>query len=267
MAINPNEDTEFNEALRKHGILPPREPTPPTPSPPASPTLEERLENFSIKELQEIGEDANDDEVERYVQEMRAKRIAEMKHEARLGKFGEVIPISREDYTREVTEASEVDEVGDEKKSGTAVVLFLYKDGIPRSDLTFKHVRTLAARYKRTKFVSIVGDKCIENLPDTRVPMFICYKKGKIICQITSWGADKEPQIEGLEALLILHGVLEPPERFPTRRSNDDEDEDDLDSEDESSRIRSGSAKTNVSQKNVRNAAKTNDDDDSDFDI
>jgi hypothetical protein len=40
-----------------------------------------------------------------------------------------VYPISREDYTREVTEASGVDEFDDNTGNGTGVVCFLYKDG------------------------------------------------------------------------------------------------------------------------------------------
>ena len=38
-------------------------------------------------------------------------------------------PIGREDYTREVSEASEVDEDDDKDGKGTGVVCFLYKDG------------------------------------------------------------------------------------------------------------------------------------------
>lgn len=66
-----------------------------------------------------------------------------------------------------------------------------------RSDRAFEHVRILAQRHPRTKFVSIVGTKCIENLPDSRVPMFIIYRKGDIRNQIVAWGADRERRIEG----------------------------------------------------------------------
>lgn len=44
-------------------------------------------------------------------------------------RFGRVYPISREDYTREITDASQVNEEGDEQQRGTGVVVFLYKDG------------------------------------------------------------------------------------------------------------------------------------------
>jgi len=68
---------------------------------------------------------------------------------------------------------------------------------LPRSDRAFQHMHTLAQRYARTKFVSIVGNKCIPDLPDSRVPMIIIYRKGEIRQQLIAWGADHERRIEG----------------------------------------------------------------------
>jgi hypothetical protein len=68
---------------------------------------------------------------------------------------------------------------------------------LPRSERAFEHIRSLAQRYSRTKFVSIVGDKCLPNLPDSRVPMIIVYRKGDIRNQIIAWGADRERRLEG----------------------------------------------------------------------
>lgn len=68
---------------------------------------------------------------------------------------------------------------------------------IPHSERAAEHVRTLAQRHPHTKFVSIVGDKCIPNLPDVRLPMFIIYRKGEVLNQLVAWGADRERKIEG----------------------------------------------------------------------
>ena len=46
-----------------------------------------------------------------------------------MARFGQVYPIAREDYTREITDASKVNEAGDAIERGTGVVVFLYKDG------------------------------------------------------------------------------------------------------------------------------------------
>jgi hypothetical protein len=118
-----------DEALRKHGILPPRESTPPSPSPPSSPTLEDILGDLTPAELQKLGEDVQDDAVERQIAQRRAQRLVEERLEAQRRRFGTVIPIGRDDYTREVTEASKEDEPGDVEARGTGVVCFLYKDG------------------------------------------------------------------------------------------------------------------------------------------
>ncbi|KDR81906.1 hypothetical protein GALMADRAFT_58747 [Galerina marginata CBS 339.88] len=201
MAVNPNEDTEFNDALRKHGIIPPKETTPPSPSPPPSPTLDDVLNEFTAKELLELGEDAPDDETERLIALHRRQRLAEERKDQSRARFGDVYPIGRDDYTREITEASKIDEEDDDNELGTGVVCFLYKDGLPRSDRAFQHIRGLAKRYPRTKFVSIVGDKCIPNLPDSRVPMFIVYRKGDIRQQIVAWGADRDRRLEGAKSV------------------------------------------------------------------
>ncbi|KXN82616.1 Phosducin-like protein 3 [Leucoagaricus sp. SymC.cos] len=265
MAVNPNEDTEFNDALRKHGILPPRPKTPPSPSPPPSPSLEERLDDLDDAELLELEEEVKDDEMERRIREYHEQRLGDQREEALRARFGRVYPIGREDYTREVTDASKINEPDEEEEPGTGVVCFLYKDGIPRSDRTFQHVRTLARKYPRTKFVSIVGDKCIPNLPDARVPMLIIYRSGDIKNQIVSWGADRERSLEELEAMLIMSTAIDSPGRQPpgNRRNRDDESEDEDD--EESSRMRSKVTRTNTStQKNVRSSR---DDSDSDFEF
>jgi len=186
-------------------------------------------------------------------------------------RFGRVYPIGREDYTREVTEASMVNLDSDSKELGTGVVCLLYKDGIPHSDRTFEHIRTLATRYPRTKFVSIVGDKCIPNLPDTRIPMIIVYRKGDIRNQVVAWGADRERRVEELEALLMVCGAVDLPERRQPgegHNSNDDSSDEDIDDDDPSSRMRSAATSSNArSTKNVRGRAKNGDDSDSDFDF
>ncbi|KAF8894756.1 thioredoxin-like protein [Infundibulicybe gibba] len=269
MSINPDEDTEFNDALRKHGILPPREPTPPSPPPPPSPTFDDLLNDFTPSELLEISEDAPDDEAQRMIAAYRQQRIKDERKMDKKACFGRVYPIGREDYTREVTEASTIDEDDDDKERGTGVICFLYKDGMPRSERAFEHVRTLAARYPRSKFVSIIGDKCIPNLPDTRVPMFIIYRKGEIRNQVVAWGADRERRIEELEALLIVTGAVDPPERRPPGdRHSDSEDESEEEDIDASSRMRSAATSTNGrAKRNVRGPQRKVEDSDSDFDF
>ncbi|KAJ6621351.1 thioredoxin-like protein [Mycena sp. CBHHK59/15] len=242
--------------------------TAPSPSPPPSPTFDDLLNDFTPAELQELGEDALDDDAERAIGAYRRQRLADERAEGKKARFGRVYPIGREDYTREVTEASDVDEEDEEDAQGTGVVCFLYKDGIPRSDRTFTHMRTLAARHPRTKFVSIVGDKCIPNLPDSRIPMIIVYKKGEILNQVVAWGADRDRSLDELEILLIVTGAIIPPERLPEDKKNRSDDDESESDDEPASRMRSAVTSTNGrTAKNIRGPAKKADDSDSDFDF
>ncbi|OCB86561.1 thioredoxin-like protein [Sanghuangporus baumii] len=254
MAINADEDTEFNDALRKHGILPPKPEAPRTPSPPLSPTLEELLQDFEPDQIRERAEEARNDDEARAIEAYRRKRIAEIQQEQRRARFGRVYPIGRDDYTREVTEASKIDEEGEEMvNKGTGVVCFLYKDGHVPSERAFNYIRTLASRHPRTKFVSIVGDKCIPNYPDRHLPTFFIYRKGEIVNQQVAWGADRERGLEELEALLNV--------------AENDEDND-LSDDAYGEFSRSSVAKANIgAPKNIRDSARENDDSDSDFDL
>ncbi|KAF7370726.1 Thioredoxin-like protein [Mycena sanguinolenta] len=259
---------------------------------PLPPTFDDLLEDFTPAELRELADDAADDDAERAIHAYARQREAEERTAGKLARFGRVYPIGREDYTREVTEASSVDEPGagasgdqddddedDEdgakkgKGQGTGVVCFLYKDGQPASERTFTHIRTLAARHPRTKFVSIVGDKCIPNLPDSRVPMIIVYRKGEIRHQVMSWGADRERTIDELEILLLVTGAIIPPERLPPKEKKDDDSEDEDSDFADDSRKRSAATSTNGrTTKNIRGPAQSKskkkaDDSDSDFDF
>lgn len=43
-----------------------------------------------------------------------------------------------------------------------------------------EHLRTLAQRYRATKFLNIVGDQCIPNYPDRNQPTLLVYGEGDI---------------------------------------------------------------------------------------
>jgi hypothetical protein len=75
-----------------------------------------------------------DSETERLILAFREQRLKDLKKEERKGRFGSVLPISRDEYNREVTEASKVDDRdehddGDDEIEGTGVVCFLFKEG------------------------------------------------------------------------------------------------------------------------------------------
>ncbi|KAG1869033.1 hypothetical protein DFJ58DRAFT_857410 [Suillus subalutaceus] len=187
------------------------------------------------------------------------QRLAQERLQQKRARFGRVYPIGRD--------ASKIDEEGDEEEKGTGVTCFLYKDGIPHSDRTSGHIQTLASRYPHSKFVSIVGNKCIADLPDSRIPMLIIYRKGEIRNQLIAWGADRERQLEELEALLILCGALDLPHGPLGERRAPDGDDSEEEDDDTSSRMRSAATSTNArAPKNIRAQSKK-DDSDSEFEF
>lgn len=144
------------------------------------------------------------------------------------------MPISRDDYNREVTEASKVDgrdedEDEDIELMGTGVVCFLYREGYVTSLVLLSAIRArslylflpcrnhvpsvrlaeqlriLAARYPQTKFTSIVGDKCIPNYPDRMLPTLILYRNGEIKEQLVAWGTKREGTLEGTYSRVSLY--------------------------------------------------------------
>jgi len=128
----------------------------------------------------------------------------------------------------------------------------------------------LAHKHPRTKFVSIVGDKCIENLPDVRLPMFIIYRQGEIKNQIISWGADRERSLEGikflllqdvahsqteLEAMLMMSSAIDHPGKMPSSSHRQGEEGSEDDHDDVPSRLRPRVISTNAyTQKNIRSS-------------
>jgi len=162
-----------------------------------------------VNELGRRAEEEHDSDIERHIATLQRERFEEKNQEEREARFGRVYPISREDYTREVTEASKQPETPDSEE-GTGVVCFLYKSSHPASERTFQFVRTLAERYPQTKFVSIVGDKCIPNYPDRNLPTLLLYRNGEVVDNLVAWGAsEKQPgTINHLETVLLSLKII-----------------------------------------------------------
>ncbi|KAF8758991.1 phosducin [Rhizoctonia solani] len=216
---NPNEDTEWNDILRKHGIIPERPKTPPSPPPPPSPTIAEKLG--------------------RIVQEYRRKRMQEFRKEQKRGRFGEMMPIGRDDYKREVTEASRVDEEGMEGRGfGQPVVCYLYKD----------------------------GQQMYRKLPDRHLPTLFFYRNGNPVSQVTAWGTDRPRTIQGM--------IPEKAPAQPRANREDSGSEDEvqrLSSTLRGTKLREpkqGTGTVNAQTSKIRGPPKpTVEDDDSDFDL
>ncbi|KAJ3117929.1 Phosducin-like protein 3 [Phlyctochytrium bullatum] len=202
------EDTEWNDALRAQGILPPKEVeiTEDAIEEMVDKVIKEKyggktLEDRTLDELDEL----EDDEDDRVLEEYRRKRMAELASIAAREKFGEVVHISKPEYKEEVTEASKTD----------WVVVYLYQPTLPNCKLISAHLDTLARKHKATKFVKIVGNQCIPNYPDHNCPTLLIYgpKNGEGDLRANLVGIDMMggPNVKaaGLELVLAMHGAVD----------------------------------------------------------
>jgi len=272
-----------NDALRQHGIIPPKVQPPPSPSPPPSPALASTLAaGPSIDGLDLL--DAADSDEERLIDSYRRQRLSELKKESKNSRrFGSILPISREDYTREVTEASKAPEPDENEKEegdpylGTGVICFLYQDGgEPTSTRLRAQLNVIADRYPRTKIVSIVGNKCIENYPDRHLPTLFLYRNGVLRRQFVAYGKDRERPVEELEVLLMATNMVDPRKAqslsISAERHGDD-DEDLKEDDDQDSRSKggiNGRGTWTVNQRTTKIRTRIvghGDNDDSDFDL
>ncbi|KAG4987235.1 hypothetical protein JHK84_035188 [Glycine max] len=163
--------TQWDDIQRKLGNLPPKAPAfKPPPFTPASddqPKDKTWIDSKTSEELEDLEDNLDDD---RFLQEYRKKRLAEMQEAAKVLRFGSVIPISGSDFVREVSQAP----------SDVWVVVILYKEGIPECGLLMQSIEELALRYPSTKFVKIISTDCIPNYPDRNLPTLLVYNNGAV---------------------------------------------------------------------------------------
>lgn len=149
--------TGSNDALRAHGILPPKPPSrSPSPDVPHISQADAVRAIASTADAEQLGTllegDNLDSDDERMFEDYRRRRLAEMQREEKRGRFGTLEPLGRDDFVREVTEASKLNADGEvepdsepenkdsddederpkmvqaRRLKGTGVVVFLYKD-------------------------------------------------------------------------------------------------------------------------------------------
>ncbi len=148
-------------------------------------------------------EDENDEE---FLKKYRQMRIKEMKQCQ--PRYGEVLHISRPDWTREVNEAS---------KNGLWVIVNLTRSSSSLSrrhdeicDCVEEAARELAEEFDEVKFVSIASTSAIENWPVENLPCIFCYRFGKLQHQMIGVEAFGGPGVNKgrLEWRLAALGVL-----------------------------------------------------------
>lgn len=200
---NPHEDTEWNDILRKHGVIPEKPPSP-------TPILEEaavqalqkaheqRLEDKQLDELNEL----EDEEDEEFLNQYRKKRLEQLSFIAKTAVYGQVYHLQKPDYARDVTEAS--------KSAYVLVHLASSMSNDGESRLLTSIWQDLAVTFSNIKFCEIQGDMCIEGYPEKNCPTILVYHDGDIVKQMVTLKELNGPRTaqEDLEGLLLGLGAL-----------------------------------------------------------
>lgn len=219
---NPNADTEWNDILRKHGVIPEK---PPDPEPIIQEALieahqrahENRLEDKDLDELAAL----EDEEDEAFLESYRQKRLAELNNLQKSSLYGQVYPLQKVDYSRDVTEAS--------SKTFVSVLMTALPGSSHtvnlESNILSNHVQTLAQKYPDLKFCRIRADMCVEGYPEKNCPTLLIYRNGDIKRQLITLqqlrGTDTK--FEDVERVLVEIGAIKEGDSR-LRREHSDED-------------------------------------------
>lgn len=272
--VDETEDTEWNDILRAHGVIPER---PPSPTAQLEEALEEALakqhENrLDGKDLSDL-EDLEDEEDEEFLQFYKQKRLNEIKKLQEKAKFGSVYPISKPDYNREITECSKgtkksqyVDDGSSEFEGGVYVFVHLTCQAKLESRLLSSIFEKAAAKFPQIKFVEIPGNRAIENYPDNNCPTLIVYYKGDVVKHLVTLLelGGKDTKLEDFERLMVDSGAVDEKDGRLLMNHEDDYTKQEKKQRYGHNSIRSGiKGKFNVGVgRNGRNGADDDDDDD-----
>ncbi|KAF2417236.1 thioredoxin-like protein [Tothia fuscella] len=216
--VDPNEDTEWNDILRKHGVIPEK---PLSPTPMIEEALnqarelahENRLEGKDLDELAALEEDEDEDFLEQY----RQRRIAELNQIVNKSVYNQVYPLQKPDWSTEVTEES--------KKAFIFVLLTSSQGNNVESRVMIEVWRQLAPKFGEVKFGQIRADLCIEDYPDKNTPTILVYKDGDIRKQVVTLKELNGPRtgVKDIEQLMVDLGAVKLGD--PRFRQRDDDDE------------------------------------------
>ncbi|KIX01351.1 uncharacterized protein Z518_09076 [Rhinocladiella mackenziei CBS 650.93] len=216
---DPNADTEWNDILRKHGIIPPK---PQDPEPLIQEALfeaqqrahENRLEDKTLDDLAAL----EDEEDESFLQQYRAKRLAELSSLQKSSVYGHVYPISKPEYAREVTE-----------ESSKAFILVHLSSSNVESRVLGEVFREAARKFGDVKFCEIKAELCIEGYPERNTPTILVYRDGDIMRQVVTLRElnGTKTSLKDVQGLLMNVGAMKEGDvRLIAKEGDEDGDED-----------------------------------------
>lgn len=210
-----------NDILRKHGIIPEK---PKDPEPMIQEALleaqkrayENRLEDKDLAELHAL----EDEEDEEFLEQYRKQRLAELSSLQKKSVYGQVYPLQKPDYARDVTEES--------NKAFVLVNLTSSFSNNVESRVLSELWRQAAAKYGDIKFCEIRANLCIEGYPEKNTPTVLVYKDGDIKRQLVTLRELNGPKtsLGDIERILVEVGAISEKDSRLKRRDSDDEADD-----------------------------------------
>ncbi|KIV77839.1 hypothetical protein PV11_09618 [Exophiala sideris] len=215
---DPNADTEWNDILRKHGIIPEK---PKDPEPIIQEALleaaqrahENRLEDKDLDELAEL----EDEEDEAFLEQYRRQRLAELSSLEKKSVYGQVYGLQKPDYARDVTDES--------SKAFVMVNLTASLGTNVESRILTELWREAAVKFGDVKFCQIRADLCIEGYPERNTPTILVYKDGDIKRQVVTLAQLNGPRtsMRDIERLLLEVGAITENDVRLKRKDSDEE--------------------------------------------
>ncbi|KAJ0051763.1 hypothetical protein Pint_02943 [Pistacia integerrima] len=177
--------TQWDDIQRKLGNLPPKAPAfkpppfEPAPDQDSIPKDKSWVDQKTEEELEELEDDPDLDD-DRFLEEYRKKRLAEMREAAKLSRFGSVMPISGSDFVRESSILFNVAKTSVDPTRSFFFSFPEFRDRFPECGLLMQCLEELAQKYPATKFVKIISTDCIPNYPDCNLPTLLVYNNGAV---------------------------------------------------------------------------------------
>lgn len=220
--VNPKAHSSRNDILRKHKIIPEK---PPSPTPLIEEAIlegrrlahENRLEGKDLDELDAL----EDEEDEAFLEKYRQQRVQELHSLNQKSLHGSVYPISKPEYSREVTEAS---------NSGPVLVNLTSSLGTNVESRVLTELwRRAAAEFGEIKFCEMRGNQAIEGYPDKNCPTILVYMNGDLAKQVVGLGTlgGVRMGMKELDALLVEVGAVKDNDMRIQKRRRQEEDEED----------------------------------------
>lgn len=215
--VDPTEDTEWNDILRSHGIIPER---PPSPTQQLEEALDEavrnqhenRLEGKEIDELDEL----EDEEDEEFLNFYKQKRLQQLQELTSKSKFGTVYPITKPEYNEEVTGAS----------ADNYVFLHMTLSSALQSRILSAHMQQLSRKFPEIKFCEIPATRCVENYPESNCPTIIVYHKKNVLKQYVTLMqlGGNDCKVDDIEKVLVDVGAVDDKDKRLVINQEEDDD-------------------------------------------